>query len=199
LTSNGSKLHPVDTEKIGFFFGAGASIEFGIPSMKQITTNFANEIIDKEGNSKETQIFDLIYNSLANVYGEDKVDLEAIISIIAGLREKEQVKENIGELALFMLERKGVLHGINEFDYNIDTLNNLEDKFKQYIRKAVIPNSQKIDLARNVYLDFFKHICGTTNCSNVNSDDSDHYKYTHEKWTFITTNYDNLIEDFWVN
>jgi hypothetical protein len=23
-------------------------------------------------------------------------------------------------------------------------------------------------------------------------------KYRHEKWTFFTTNYDNIIEDFWV-
>ena len=109
MVSNLSNSRLIDADKIGFFFGAGASIEFGIPSVKQITTNFANEIINKESDSKERQIFDLIYNSLKKVYGEDKVDLEAIISVIAGLREKEQLKENIGELALFILERKACI------------------------------------------------------------------------------------------
>ena len=33
------------------------------------TTNFANEIMNKEADSKERQTFDLIYNSLAKVYG----------------------------------------------------------------------------------------------------------------------------------
>jgi hypothetical protein len=198
LVSNSPSLRSIDGDKIGFFFGAGASIEFGIPSMKQITTNFG-KIMNEEGVSKEKQTFDLIYNSLAKVYGEDKVDLEAIISVIAGLREKEQFKENIGDLALFLLEMKESLHWINEFEYDIDVLNNLEDKFKQYIRKVVIPNSQKIDLARSVYHNFFKHICEITNCANVNYDDSNRYKYTHDKWTFITTNYDNVIEDYWVS
>jgi uncharacterized protein YacL (UPF0231 family) len=96
------------------------------------------------------------HDSLAKVYGEDKVDLEAIISVIDGLKEKERLKENIGELGLFMLERKGIINHTNEFEYNTDILEVLEDKFKQYIRnKVVILEPQKTDLARNVYLDFF--------------------------------------------
>jgi hypothetical protein len=30
----------LSAEKVGFFYGAGATIEFGIPSMKELTTNF---------------------------------------------------------------------------------------------------------------------------------------------------------------
>jgi NAD-dependent SIR2 family protein deacetylase len=67
-----------NADRIGFFFGAGASIEFGIPSMKQMTATFAKDISNEEGENKEMQAFDLIYNSLAKVYGEDKVDLEAM-------------------------------------------------------------------------------------------------------------------------
>ena len=35
---------PINTDRIGFFFGAGSSIEFGIHSMKQMTSSFAGEI-----------------------------------------------------------------------------------------------------------------------------------------------------------
>ena len=36
-----------------------------------------------------------------------------------------------------------------------------------------------------------------TNCSA--GEDSNPYKYTVSKWVFFTTNYDNALEDFWVN
>lgn len=46
----------------------------------------------------------------------------------------------------------------------------------------------------------FKQICiVTANCAHASSPDSNSYTYTHDRWTFFTTNYDNAIEDFWVN
>ncbi len=74
-------------EAIGFFFGAGASIEFGIPSMKEMTTSFATRIWNKASLSKESKIFNDIYDALARVYRNDNVDLEAIMSVIVGLKE----------------------------------------------------------------------------------------------------------------
>ena len=38
-----------------------------------------------------------IYNSLADVYGKDKVDLEAIMSVIVGVKEENRVTDNTGE------------------------------------------------------------------------------------------------------
>jgi SIR2-like domain len=189
----------IDADRIGFFFGAGASIEFGIPSMKQMTTAFANKIRNKGGKNEERQAFNLIHNSLAKAYGKDKVDLEAIISVIADLKEKERLKDNIGELGLFMLERKGIIDIESTFAYKTKTLDKLENKFKKYIRNnVVILNQTKIDLLRKMYSDFFKQLCTVTNCDNANFEDSNTYKYTHSKWTFFTTNYDNAIEDFWI-
>jgi len=45
---------------------------------------------------------------------------------------------------------------------------------------------------------FFEQLCAVNNCDNPNSEDSNPNKYTHSNWTFFTTNYDNVIEDFWV-
>lgn len=164
-----------------------------------MTRDFANKIRSKKGKNEERQVFDLIYNSLTKVYGEDKVDLEAIISVIADLKEKDRLKDNIGELGLFMLGRKGIVDIECTFAYKTETLDKLENKFKKYIRKnVVILNYRKIDLLRKVYSDFFKQLCTVTDCNNINSDDSHPNKYTHCKWTFFTTNYDNVLEDFWV-
>ena len=188
---------PIDKDRIGFFLGAGASIEFGIPSMKKMTATFAKKIRSKPGKDEQKKVFNIIYNSLAKVYGKDKVDLEAIMSVIVGLKEKERLTDNIGELGSFVLERKGIKNYVNQFKYSADTLDNLEYKFKKYIRNnVIIHKSKKIDLARKIYFDFFKQLCTVTNC-NI-GEDLNPNKYTAGKWSFFTTNYDNAIEDFWV-
>ena len=130
-------LPPVDARSIGFFLGAGASIEFGIPSMKSMTTSFAEEIRNNASrNIGERKIFETVYTSLGKAYEEqDNVDLEAIISVITGLKEKEHVNENIGDLGLFMLQIGWKINTEKEFAFDTKILNSLENKFKRYIRR----------------------------------------------------------------
>jgi SIR2-like protein len=181
----------VDTNRIGFFIGAGASIEFGIPSMTQMTTTFEAKISKKP----EKELFNTIYKTLAKVYGRDNVDLEAIMSVISGLKEEAHLRDNIGELGLFLLERKGIEPKLG-FRPRIEVLDNLEQEFKKHIRNNVaIKKPKKISLARKVYLDFFKQLGTVTNSST--GGDSNQFAYT-AKWPIFTTNYDNVIEDFWV-
>ena len=144
MAANVSKSGPINTDKIGFFFGAGSSVEIGIPSMKQMTLDFGNQIRRKEGGEEERDVFDLIYSSLEKAYGKDKVDIEAIMSVIVGLKEKEHVKENIGELGLFMLERKGIIDHTIGSEYKTEILDKLENEFKKHVRnKVVIVEPQK--------------------------------------------------------
>jgi hypothetical protein len=184
-------------DAIGFFFGAGASIEFGIPSMTEMTRSFAAKIRDASSLLKERKVFDDIYSSLAKVYGEDGVDLEAIMSVIVGLKEG-YIKDNIGDLGLFALAKKGDLDFL---DFQIDRaiLDRLENEYRKYIRsKVIVPNSGKIDYSRKVYTDFFKQICNVSTCDNATAPDTDLGKFRYKKWTFFTTNYDNVLEGFWV-
>ena len=109
----------------GFFFGAGASIECGIPSMREMTRTFT-EKLKKKG---EKKVFNIIYSSLEKIYGKDNVDLEAIMSVISALKEKERLIDNIGELGLFILEKNGILNHIDQFKYDISILDNLESRF----------------------------------------------------------------------
>jgi SIR2-like domain len=184
-------------DAIGFLFGAGASIEFGIPSMKQLTKSFANKIQKK--NPMVAQVYTGVYDSLAEIYGEDKVDLEAIMSVIVGLKEENRLRDNIGDLGLFVLANKRNVD-FADIHYEKATLDRLEIEYKSHIRARVkIKGSRKIDFSRKVYTDFFKQICNVTTCNNATAPDSNLGKYIHDKWTFFTTNYDNAIEDFWVN
>lgn len=185
-------------DTIGFFFGAGASIEFGIPSMKQMTSSFSTKIGEDSSLLKEKEVFDEIYNSLTDVYGKDNVDLEAIMSVIVGLQESDHIRDNIGDLGLFALAKKDVLDFLN-FKYDIAILGRLEQEYRKHVRSKVIIPSEKFDIIKRVYTDFFRQICNVSTCNNATAPDTDLTKYQHDKWTFFTTNYDNIIEDFWVN
>jgi hypothetical protein len=55
---------------MGFFFGAGASIEFGIPSLAQITSSFAIEIGRKGVGKEEKMVFDQVYQVISEKYME---------------------------------------------------------------------------------------------------------------------------------
>lgn len=194
-----SRSDYINPNHIGFFFGAGASIEFGIPSMKQLTESFAQTLQQNNSVSNESKIFEDIYDSLAEEYGRDKVDLEAVMSVIVGLKEKNQVRDNIGDLGLFILHKKGAT-GLTELDYSRATLDRLEAEYKAHVRaNVVIRRPQMTDLCREVYIDFFRQICSVSTCNSENAPESDLGKYIHANWTFFTTNYDNTIEDFWFN
>lgn len=79
------------------------------------------------------------------------------MSIISALKAKGHLRDNIGELGLFILEKQGILNLIDQFKYDISILDNLESRYKRHVRnKAVNRNSKKIDLGRQVYFDFFK-------------------------------------------
>ena len=43
-----------------------------------------------------------------------------------------------------------------------------------------------------MYFDFFKQLCQLVNCN-------DNYAKSYDKWVFFTTNYDNILEEYWVN
>jgi hypothetical protein len=90
-----------DGTKLGFFFGAGASVEFGIPSLKTLTKEFYN-LVNLKADDR-THFFNKIYHSMEEIYGKDNVDIESIISVIVGLKDKARIKENLGDLSLFTL------------------------------------------------------------------------------------------------
>jgi hypothetical protein len=86
------------SDDILFFFGAGTSAAFGIPTMSYITDAFRSEI-NSNGSSDERKVYDEILNLLQRDLGSDGADIEAVFSVIDGL--KEYKIENIGELSLY--------------------------------------------------------------------------------------------------
>lgn len=119
---------------------------------------------------------------MERVYGKDNVDIESIISIISGLKDKSKTKENIGDLGLFILDKNESDICKPFVDCDNQTINNLEKIYKDFIRDKVILKTQGIDL-RKVYEDFFQQICKIVNCSNHHeAPTTDPYENTFHKW-----------------
>jgi hypothetical protein len=87
--------------RVGFFLGAGASTNFGLPTMKTMSIEFTKKI-KNENNDINSLYFD-IYTKLERIYGKDNVDIESIFSIIYGLKQKETFDEYIEDFAIFFL------------------------------------------------------------------------------------------------
>jgi hypothetical protein len=85
----------VSTNDISFFFGAGASKPFGIPTMTEMTKDFKEKLIMAK--QQENEVYDEIVNLLKQDL--DKVDIEAVFSVIDGL--KQNSVDNFGELAIY--------------------------------------------------------------------------------------------------
>jgi len=185
--------------KLGFFFGAGASIEFGIPSLKVMTKEFYEHINSKVNDPFQTDLFNKIYHSMEEIHGKDNVDIESIISVIVGLKDKLRIKENLGDLSLYIISRNN-LDIYDAFkDVDIEILNDLEYRYKDFIRDKVVLKTDGIDRLIKVYDDFFQQICNIVNCTNHHDTLTNvPGENTFGKWVFFTTNYDNGIEEYWV-
>jgi hypothetical protein len=68
-----------------FFFGAGSSARFGIPTMKEMVRQFKEELTKQSGKDFEEEV--QLYAGVEQVLREgfDRVDLEAVFSVIYGI------------------------------------------------------------------------------------------------------------------
>src|SRR5439155_21823041 len=68
-----------------FFFGAGSSARFGIPTMKDMVLQFKDELSKQSGKDidEEVQLYVGVEDILRNDFNH--VDLEAVFSVIDGI------------------------------------------------------------------------------------------------------------------
>ena len=181
----------VSTNDISFFFGAGASKPFGIPTMTEMTKDFKEEL--RMAKQQENEVYDEIVNLLKqDLYN---VDIEAIFSVIDGL--KQNSVDNFGELAIYKcrkISEKSLLDK-NVNDSFMEALCQLETRLKRFIRKSCILNDKFSNKRKDVYSHFFNSIADASGDAPAKSRDLQ-VKYSCS-WTLFTTNYDNNLETFW--
>lgn len=189
---------PLLAQDLTFFFGAGASAAFGIPTMRKMTADFENEL-RVNGSENERNLYYEIIRLLRKDL-RSNMDIEAIFSVIDGLKDlKEHRPEHIGELALYVSRK---LFGntlmnnkVIPKEAQMKTINLLESRFQSFIRRSCRLRGEYTDTRRNVLKHFFNSISEILTETNARSEDLQ-VKYSTD-WTLFTTNYDRCLEVFW--
>jgi hypothetical protein len=174
----------ISSSEIVFFFGAGASAPFGIPTMKQFVTDF--ETLLAENASKDEQ---LTYRNIKEILEKRmkrEVDLEAVFTVIDGI-----LNYNIERLSLLSLYCATEFNPPNAADIEICSL--LKRRFQTFVKeKCVIPEESFPKIAA-VYHDFFNRFA-----LELGGEVRHGAKYAYcQTWSIFTTNYDLCLESYW--
>ena len=178
----------ITSDNISFFFGAGSSAAFGIPTMKDMANEFHN-IITKDDHVEKCELYNEVVRILKNDLGSS-LDIEAIFSVIEGLKEYDV--ENIGELSLYASRKFFNDTLLNKAAFDKTILDDLETDFQRFVRKSCKLKSEHREKLENVYKNFFDVIGESVEAPHPSA------KVRHDcNWTLFTTNYDRCLEAFW--
>jgi len=179
-------MSSVDSDQIVFFFGAGASAPFGIPTMKQFVTDFEESLIEN-GTKGERRTYTDIKKTLEKQLHR-QVDLEGVFTVIDGIID--YAPERLGLLSLYATAKfkKPFPTKINR-----EICKSLREKFQTFVKeKCVIPDESYSKIAQ-VYRDFFNRFLLELGGRIGRNGDCVWSRH----WTIFTTNYDTCLEYFW--
>ena len=176
-----------------FFFGAGASAPFGIPTMKQFVIDF-EKFLSNNGTKDENILYGKIKSALEKQLKRE-IDLEDVFTVIDGYINFNF--ERLGLLSVYCFnENLSQKTEIPSSSYNAEVpiCKMLSEKFQNFVReKCLIPN-EAFGKISDVYHDFFNRFCLESTVAGYTMRD----KYSwYNSWVLFTTNYDTCLEHYW--
>ena len=171
------------------------------PSMMQ--TNNYQGLPNSDQNTRLSRKYNEIYNTMNSVW-PNKVDIESIMSVVVGLKEQENIYENIGDFGLYKLQRNRNLQNNSSVFGNgsvedIEDLKLLEERYKSFIREKMLLDPTRIGLINKIYDNFFGALCSAIEQNGVGENIkpySETKSTMHHKFNIFTTNYDTAIEKY---
>jgi len=167
----------VTSSDIVFFFGAGASAPFGIPTMKQFVVEF-EKYLNENAEKSERTLYSDIKTTLNEKLGKE-VDLEGVFTVIDGIIN--YTPERLGLLSLYLTESR------RNFP-NMEICKNLKEKFQKFVKEKCVIPAESYGKIQMVYQDFFNRIAVELGEKSSKRD----YAW-NTSWTIFTTNYDNVL------
>lgn len=180
-----------------FLFGAGASRPFDIPTMKEMVSQFRDELAKSESRGIDDEI--RLYNEVQSILSEEfeNVDLESVFTVIDGIAQGKGLRD-LGYLATFVFRnrRNGSLFEPPS-QMSQEVAKRLRVKFEEFVRRVCWVKPAKLAEVTRTWFPFlnsvFRATGGTTQTFTV---DGNRYNF-NPTWVFFTTNYDNIIERLW--
>jgi hypothetical protein len=182
-----------------WFFGAGSSASFGIPTMQRLVSDFESELKDG-GSVQETTLYDDIRRFLGQTLGRP-TDLEAVFSVVDSIVNFSP--DRIGVAALYQARRLYSLASepfitpqmavkLSPTEEQVSVASALRHRFEEFVqRKCEIPDGTtgKIEKA---YGNLFNTVGGRLTGFNQAGAHGSWYP-----WPMFTTNYDAVLEYYW--
>lgn len=176
-----------------FFFGAGASAPFGIPTMKQFVVDF-ERLLEKNGTDEEKKLYSNIKTTLANRLRRE-IDLEDIFTVIDGYINFDY--ERLGLLSVYTFREplsKMTYFPSETYEADVQLCRTLKNKFQKFVRdRCLIPN-EAFSRITEVYHDFFNRFSLESTAAGQSVRGS---FWWYSNWTMFTTNYDTCLEHYW--
>lgn len=144
--------------RINFFLGAGASKAFDLPSMKDLPVELHKQI-KSEGDADQIRLFENLYTDIVEKLGKEKLDIEAMMSVIVNLRNQEHLQNDLEDFTLFLLKKFDIsFEQMAGGTYNPETYSALERTYKEFIRRKCLIGQNSVSKILQIYKNLFDHM-----------------------------------------
>jgi len=173
----------INSSDIVFFFGAGASAPFNIPTMKQFVTDF-EKVLEEDATKSERLTYKEIKDALEKRL-KRQVDIEAVFTVIDGIINYSP--ERLGFLSLYCATKFDTPNSDKKLTCTL-----LRRKFRNFVSSECCIPQEAFSKIKEIYHDFFNRFALELGNYNENG------KYAYNSnWTMFTTNYDLCLEYYW--
>jgi len=180
-----------------FFFGAGASRPFGIPTMKEMVTQFRKELSESksDGIDDEVKLYDNVESTLRKEFGA--TDLESVFTVVDAFAQGKTLKE-VGYYAVFLAARISADSLLSPPSQDLQTTaRRLRGRFESFVKRVCWLKTDKLEVVLDTYLPFLNEVFNVFGGA-VSQFPHKGTRYNYNQlWNFFTTNYDNVLEVFW--
>jgi len=172
-----------------FFFGAGASSPFRIPTMQEMVTEFEKTLQD--GEPDLFNYYSKIKKALIDAFGSSNIDIEAMLSVLEGISKNVEPKD-FGHFAFYYISQIGLKKPFASS--SIESAKKILEKLKEYIKNSCtvkLSSTQLTEVYERSYVPLFSNVGGAKKSRF-------HGRYDlFTGWKSYTTNYDDIFENFW--
>jgi len=184
----------LNSADVVFFFGAGVSAPFGIPTMKQFIIDF-ERFLEENGTEKEKEVYTRIKNTLTTQLKRD-IDLEDVFTVIDGYINFNYERLGLVSLYTFHEPLSQMAHVPSEtYEADVEIYRTLRDKFQNFIRDRCLIPKKSFSKISIVYHDLFNRFIVESDSRGGESRTDDYW--WRNTWTIFTTNYDTCLEYYW--
>jgi len=179
-----------------FFFGAGASRPFDIPTMKEMVSEFQKELTNSSGKGihDEVQLYSRVAASLRQTFG--RVDLESVFTVVDAIAQGKTLKD-LGYFATFLAKNRRFATLLRPpLREDRETAQRLRARFEGYVKRVCWVRPDKFSSILSTYLAFFHEVSRVFGSNSSFNHEGTVYNY-NQSWDFFTTNYDNVLEVLW--